>query len=568
MAGPNAVTWWIESAVEECLKQRNRSLPTIEGVARLAQVIHRGDDGSVRLSDGHCSISAHLTDDVQASLVADSFSLGCIVKVRGWSVTTHTNVSRLTTTANAATTTTIAPHQHASKATGDGLCLWITQRLEIIGCRGLAKVGDPTEIHSSIPIRRILMSLQYNWDDIRERLKSHSEGGDEEERATMNATFDIDQATSMSPETTSQRPIPLGNTAAFLGFDGGNSNIPAAKTTEEVQDLFNQVLAAAEEDKIKEAEQLEKQAHEQYQQRLWQSQEESQPESQLSQEDNDDGQNLGISAMLDPWVASDNEDDTPMESNQPTSQPSGYEHSQVPFETQELMEDPVMEEDPTFETQQPVCLPESLSERQPQSQESSVQGAEDVEDTNQFQSQAVYEAASSVPEEPEFFTQNMDLLETNTNQQFAEGETNTPEKDTGVASTGRDSTHSMHTGETNDVHSNNRLPDDVASKSPLRYPLESGLVTHRRGSTGGLPSRFPRIPDRRGSVVGVESVHDLNLDITLGTLPAKQKKRSWSNVQGSGIDRLLSKCGFYPVKKLCVDLPCLPGDRIRKMLDA
>eukprot|EP00977_Amphora_coffeiformis_P006626 scaffold1428_cov159-Amphora_coffeaeformis.AAC.16 len=446
LAGPNAVTPWIQAAVEERLRERNRGPPTNEGVPRLAQVIHRGDDASVRLSDGHCSISAYLSEDVQASLAADSFSLGCIVKVKGWTVTTQRLI---------ATTTAIA-NQRASAATGDGLCLWVPQRLEIIGGRGLAKVGGPTEIHSSIPIRRILMSLKYNWDDIRERLKLCNEG---------------------------ERLCP------------------------------SQQLS-----------------------------QESQQDSQLSQ-DSADGRNLGISAMLEPLVASDDEDDAPME-------------------------EPVMEEDPVFETQQPVCLQDSVLETQPQSQHDLAQAAEQVEDANQFQSQGAYEAACSVLDEPEFFTQNMDLLETNRSQQFADSETNTPEKDVGGTADVQDS---KQKGETNNPQSNGALhvvSEDVASKSPLRYPVESGLVTHRRGSTGALPARFPPIAKRRCSAGGVESVHDLNLDVTLGSLPAKRKKRSWSNVKGSGIERLLSKCGFYPAKKLCIDLPCLPGDRIRKMLDA
>lgn len=595
--GPNSVRPWIGTAVEACLvgsnKKKNpppeggpasedddndddRNNHCKEGAPRLAQVIHQ-DGISARLSDGQVSIAAVLSGDVRVSLVADSFSVGCIVRVRGWSVTTQKSISRTAThLADTAAATAVA-------TTGDGVCLWVPQRLEIIGGSGLAKVGDPMDVHSHIPIRRILMSLHWDWEAFREHLKASKESA---VPGNIHGVLPVAGTPTANPVAiTSKRVVPLGNTAAFLGFDGAGSTIPAVNTTYEVQDLFAEVLAAAAADKSKQTEQSEEEEEQRHEQRvqLQQSSQQSQREpSQLSQ-DSDSGPNLmGISAMLEPMSASDNEDDPPAAAHdrEPiSSPPAASQHSQVQFETQPLMEQPDMEDESLFETQQPMLSQERMLETQPPVQDPLVQAAEcvePIEDSNQLQSQAVSEAtASSMPDEPEFFTQNMDLLnETNaSSQQFNVDESSTAEQTTAAEAimqgTTQKSDDEKDHKQINTVHETRS--EDTATKSPLRYPLESGLVTHRRGSTGGLPSRFSRIPNRRGSTgvtCSVETVHDLNLDVTLGSLPPKRKKRSWGNVKGSGIERLLSRCGFFPApKKMRMDLPSLTGDRIRKMLD-
>lgn len=364
----------------------------------------------VTLSDGQTSISAYLTAQARDALWADGFAVGCTVRLSpGWTITTHrrarqrqaqVNHHHQGVTAAAAarkndesvTSPPPPPSPHATSASSScyadepphHICMFIKSGsssstatipgsggMTIIGMRGCATVGNPTDIHACVQVRRVLTGL--DGKAVEERLaaaeatvlaaaapsfllangnnNNNNENGnagpatsDAPGTAATNTTAAAPSSSLSTPQQPQQSSEPrkrpfLGNVAAYLGFGGDAAAqrqeqqqqraatvlMQQATSTDDVQDLFGRVLAVAAQARQAQARQLQESQEAHEHQALYMSQESTNNNNDNIMEEEDDSDDdddeddaaptehrhhpFGISAMLEPLVESDPDQD-------------------------------------------------------------------------------------------------------------------------------------------------------------------------------------------------------------------------------------------------------------------
>ena len=296
LSGPNAITPWISAAVLERLHKTTTATDLQVTGPKLAQLIdltrvvggdinntddnnnnnkssiqtkndqNKADKGVAEpgtvteteskfqstvpfISDGQVRIGVLLTASQRAALLKQGGDglTGSLVRIpEGWRVV-------------------VGPRGQSLR-----LVLSDETSLQILGSRGLRTVGNPREIHYDIQVRRVLASLQ--WDVIHQRLSQAQLLEQSQQQQQQQHAPHIAEDTSFTSKSTtavstslhdtcttpasvdSQKNIPLGDTATFLGYCNEKTvSLPAtARTTHDVQALFGKVLlAAAEQQKQK-----------------------------------------------------------------------------------------------------------------------------------------------------------------------------------------------------------------------------------------------------------------------------------------------------------------------------
>ena len=582
-AGPQSVQKWIEPAVLERLRRRSSrrddgGLQFPNDQPHLAQflmhsVCRTTTDGSEDeaeeerdldvwvLSDGHTSVGAVIVPDPGGTPCP---GVGCVVRVpAGWTVSVM----------------------------GDSVMLKLPAAPMVLGGTGLAVIGTAvTDVHQRLEVRRYLQSVGWDWDVIQQRLTETQTMIETREKSNTRraARKPPPNAAKASTEDSSSTPnkVPLGNTAALLGLTDNNdqekstgdpevAHLSSQASSDALHSLFGRVLEAAAKDKEEEEEALKLASQQQHSQRQLVEQSPAKS-SQSSQPDYSIAQALVVD---EDDKSEDEKNDEDVEPLKKAFQPKANDDRNNEEEEEKEEEEDLLETQPA-----PMPLPLKVSTAAEEEIDNDKSGVDEtpatqpapvnfapaaeragagLEDDNfatqpppipepddplvkaaaRVQSVGVLEdiALSGDEDQPEFLTQVMDAglpVEKVQEGQVAQGM---------VATT------NAPADELADPELKTQpLPVDATAKTPRARKRRAMDSSNRRGSTGDLPdsaSRPNRLVSPRRASLGsrLESVSDLNLDATLGALPAKNpKKRTWENVKGSYVEDLLASCVLYP----------------------